>query len=85
MDKITITSGKTFEVTNIDGGIVAHHIVDDGAVFVAMLRDNTFKAEIQYYSYDGVLLGHYPDDVHNFFGDDEVEDVKNELEKITKQ
>ena len=85
MNKITIGSGKTFEITNIDGGIVAHHIVGDGAVFVAMLRDDFFKAEIQYYSCEGVLLGHYPGDVHNFFGDDEVEDVKNELEKIANK
>lgn len=85
MDKIKTKSGKTFEVTNVDNGIVAHRIVDEGAVFVAMLCGDFFKAEIQYYSYDGVLLGHYPNDVTYFLDDDDVEEVKNELEKITKQ
>lgn len=57
----------------------------DGAVFVAMLCGDFFKAEIQYYNYDGVMLGTFPEDVDEYFGSGEVEEVKNELEKLVKQ
>lgn len=85
VSEIKTNSGKTFAVTKVDDAIVAHRIVDDGAVFVAMLCGDFFKAEIQYYNYDGVMLGTFPEDVDEYFGSGEVEEVKNELKKLLKQ
>lgn len=81
MNKITISSGKTFEVTKIDKAIIAHYIVDDGAVFVAMLFGDFFKAEIQYFSCEGALIRHSSEDVCNFLTNNEVEEIENELKK----